>query len=453
MWKKCAEPDFSMSVSAEKMFRKSQIMQNRKIAVVGLGYVGLPVAVAFGKRSEVIGFDISDHRVEELRSGKDSTGEVSSEDLRASNIFYTTDPSKLKEADFIIVAVPTPIDNAKRPDLTPVIKASESVGRNLKKGSIVVYESTVYPGVTEDICLPILERESGLKGGVDFKVGYSPERINPGDREHTFTKIKKVVSGQDLESLEIIAQVYSSVVEPGVHRANSIKVAEAAKVIENTQRDLNLALMNELSVLFNKMGIDTREVLAAAGTKWNFLPFEPGLVGGHCIGVDPYYLTYKAEQIGYHPQVILAGRRINDSMGKYVAEQTVKLLISSGKIIKGSKVLVMGITFKEDIPDIRNTRVVDIINELRDYGCEVYVYDPYADHKDVREGYGLSLLKSPTDAAPYDGIVVAVKHKQFKELGIDGLKKLAGGPTVLADVKGLYSAADARTYGMSYWRL
>ncbi|MFA5812500.1 MAG: nucleotide sugar dehydrogenase [bacterium] len=428
-------------------------MMNRKIAVVGLGYVGLPVAVAFGMHDEVVGYDISQRRIDELKKGHDSTGEVLDEDLRSSRILYTADPSHLKNCDFIIVAVPTPIDDAKRPDLTPVIKASETVGRNLSKGAIVVYESTVYPGVTEEICVPILERESGLKGGKDFKVGYSPERINPGDREHTFTKIKKVVSGQDAESLEIVAQVYASVVTAGVHKASSIKVAEAAKVIENTQRDLNLALMNELSVLFNKMDIDTREVLEAAGTKWNFLPFEPGLVGGHCIGVDPYYLTFRAEQIGYHPQVILAGRRINDSMGKHVAEQTVKKLIAAGKAIKGSKVLVLGLTFKEDIPDIRNTRVVDIVNELKDYGCEVHVYDPHADHDEVHEEYGLKLLANPADYAPYDGVVVAVKHKQFTELGIDGLKKLAGGPSVLADVKGIYSADDARIHGMTYWRL
>jgi UDP-N-acetyl-D-galactosamine dehydrogenase len=425
----------------------------RKIAVVGLGYVGLPVAVAFGKRDEVVGFDINDRRIEELKKGHDSTGEVLGEDLSATKIHYTSDPAALKTCDFIIVAVPTPIDDAKRPDLTPVIKASETVGRNLARNAIVVYESTVYPGVTEEICLPILERESGLKGGVDFKVGYSPERINPGDREHTFTKIKKVVSGQDAESLEIVAQVYASVVTAGVHRASSIKVAEAAKVIENTQRDLNLALMNELSVLFNKMEIDTREVLEAAGTKWNFLPFEPGLVGGHCIGVDPYYLTFRAEQLGYHPQVILAGRRINDSMGKYVAEQTVKHLIHAGKSVKGSKVLVLGLTFKENIPDIRNTRVVDIISELADYGVAVHVYDPHADHREVHEEYGLKMLANPSEYAPYDGVVVAVKHRQFQELGVEGLRELVNGPAVIADVKGLFEPAAVQHAGMTYWRL
>jgi len=426
---------------------------DKHIAVVGLGYVGLPVAVAFGKKAEVIGFDISERRINELRNAKDSTGEVSPEDLKISKIHYTIDPAQLKKTDFIIVAVPTPIDDAKRPDLTQVIEASKIVGRNLTKGSIVVYESTVYPGVTEEICVPILESESGLKNGPDFKVGYSPERINPGDKEHTFTKIKKVVSGQDAESLEIIASVYESVVEAGVHKASSIKVAEAAKVIENTQRDLNLALMNELSVLFGKMGIDTREVLTAAETKWNFLSFEPGLVGGHCIGVDPYYLTYKAEQIGYHPQVILAGRRINDSMGKHVAEQTVKNMIQAGKAVKGAKVLVMGITFKENMPDIRNTRVVDIVNELKEYGVDVNVYDPHADHDEVHEEYGIRLLKNPADGAPYDGVVVAVKHRQFKELGIEGLKRIAGSPSVLADVKGIYDAIGVQNAGMIYWRL
>jgi UDP-N-acetyl-D-galactosamine dehydrogenase len=429
------------------------MQMKRKIAVVGLGYVGLPVAVAFGKKDEVIGFDISERRINELINGRDSTGEVSAAELKNTNIHFTTVPAQLRKADFIIVAVPTPIDEAKKPDLTPVVEASKIVGQNLSKNTIVVYESTVYPGVTEEICMPILERESCLKSGIDFKVGYSPERINPGDKEHTFTKIKKVVSGQDADSLEIIASVYESVVEAGIHRASSIKVAEAAKVIENTQRDLNLALMNELSVLFSKMDIDTREVLDAASTKWNFLRFEPGLVGGHCIGVDPYYLTYKAEQIGYHPQVILAGRRINDSMGKHVAEQTVKNMIASGKTIKGSKVLILGLTFKEDISDIRNTRIIDIVSELKEYGVDVYVYDPHADHEDVRDDYGLDLLNAPSEQAPYDGVIVAVKHRQFRELGVRGLKKLAGNPAVLADVKGIFEADEVKSYGMVYWRL
>ena len=425
----------------------------RKIAVVGLGYVGLPVAVAFGNHAEVVGFDVNAQRIAELKAGIDSTREMLSEDLGRAKVNYTSDSTLLKKCGFIIIAVPTPIDAAKRPDLTAVVNASATVGRNLSKGAIIVYESTVYPGVTEEICLPVLERESGLKGGVDFKVGYSPERINPGDREHTFTKIKKVVSGQDSESLEVIAEVYNSVVEAGVHKASSIRVAEAAKVIENTQRDLNLALMNELSVLFNEMGIDTREVLEAAGTKWNFLPFEPGLVGGHCIGVDPYYLTFKAEQIGYHPQVILAGRRINDSMGKYVAEQTVKHMIAVGKTIKGSKVLVLGLTFKEDIPDIRNTRVVDIISELCDYGCDVHVYDPHADHEEVKEEYGLKLLANLADCAPYDGVIVAVRHRQFRELGGEGLSKITSGAAVLADVKGIFDRGKVEALGVRYWRL
>lgn len=425
----------------------------RKIAVIGLGYVGLPVAVAFGKYEEVIGFDISERRIAELVAGRDSTHEVFAEDLKVAKIHFTTDPTLLQQSDFVIVTVPTPIDDAKRPDLTPVIKATETVGRNLKRGAIVVYESTVYPGVTEDICVPILERESGLKAGQDFKVGYSPERVNPGDREHTFAKIQKVVSGQDSESLEVIAETYGRVVTAGIHRASSIKVAEAAKVIENTQRDLNLALMNELSVLFNKMGIDTQEVLAAAGTKWNFLPFEPGLVGGHCIGVDPYYLTFRAEQLGYHPQVILAGRRINDSMGKHVAEQTVKHLIHADKPVKGSRILILGLTFKEDIPDIRNTRVVDIVNELRDYGVDVHVYDPHANPEEVYEEYGLKMLVKLDEHAPYDGVVVAVKHRQFKELGVEALKRMAGGPSVLVDVKGLYSVAEVQSLGMTCWRL
>lgn len=428
-------------------------MTKRKIAVVGLGYVGLPVAVAFGLKRRVIAFDISKRRVDELRASKDNTGEVAGEDLSRSDIHFTTNPADLKAADFIIVAVPTPIDSSKKPNLGPVETASKIVGRNMSSGAIVVYESTVYPGVTEDFCLPILERESGLKGGVEFKVGYSPERINPGDREHSFTKIQKVVSGQDEESLDVIANVYSSVVEAGIFKARSIRVAEAAKVIENTQRDLNLALMNELSVLFNRMNIDTRDVLEAARTKWNFLPFEPGLVGGHCIGVDPYYLTFRAEQIGYHPQVILAGRRINDSMGKYVAEQTVKHLIHEGKSVKGSKLLVLGLTFKEDIPDIRNTRVIDIINELKDFGCEVHVYDPHADPHEVHAEYSLTMLSNPSDHAPYDGVVVAVKHREFQELGVQGLRRLAGSPALVIDVKGCLDRAEVQRSGMSYWRL
>ncbi|HEX4911309.1 MAG TPA: nucleotide sugar dehydrogenase, partial [Permianibacter sp.] len=343
---------------------------SRKIAVIGLGYVGLPVAVAFGRSVETIGFDINAKRIAELKAGQDHTGEVTAAELAETRILYTDKIDEMRKADFFIVAVPTPVDDANIPDLTPMLKASVSVGKALKKGDIVVYESTVYPGATEEDCVPVLERESGLKCGVDFTVGYSPERINPGDKEHTFTKIKKVVSGQDAKTLDIVADVYSSVVTAGVYRAASIKVAEAAKVIENTQRDLNIALMNELAVIFHRMGIDTVDVLQAAGTKWNFLPFRPGLVGGHCIGVDPFYLTHKAEKLGYHPQVILAGRQINDDMGRFVAQETVKEMLKAGRPIHGARVAVLGLTFKEDCPDLRNSKVINIINELRSYGIE-----------------------------------------------------------------------------------
>lgn len=426
---------------------------NRKIAVVGLGYVGLPVAVAFGQKTGVVGFDISRQRVEELIEGRDSTGEVSSESLKSSRVEFTSEAKRLRDADFIVVAVPTPIDDAKRPNLNPLITASKIVGQNLSRGSIVVYESTVYPGVTEDVCGPILERESGLRRGIDFKIGYSPERINPGDKEHSFARIKKIVSGEDEESLEIITQVYGGVVDAGIHRASSIKVAEAAKVIENTQRDLNVALMNELSILFNKMGIDTREVLDAAGTKWNFLKFEPGLVGGHCIGVDPYYLTYKAEELGYHPQVILAGRRINDSMGKYIAEQTVKHLIKAGRAVKGSKVLILGFTFKEDIPDVRNTRVEDIYRELREFEMDVSIYDPCASAHDVKREFGIDMIQMPDSAGPYDAIVIAVKHRQFRELSVDDLRKFCNGGAVLIDVKGMYDLHEVKKTDFVYWRM
>ena len=353
----------------------------RQIAVVGLGYVGLPIAVAFGKSAPVIGFDINKTKIDELRKGVDRTGEVSTQDLKSSRVRYTCEPSDLKTADFIIVAVPTPINDALQPDLTALKKASELIGANLSPGAIVVYESTVYPGATEEDCLPILEKASGMKSGIDFKIGYSPERINPGDKEHTLERIIKVVSAQDEESLEIVAQTYELVVKAGIHRASSIKVAEAAKVIENTQRDLNIALMNELALIFHRLGIDTRAVLEAAGTKWNFLKFNPGLVGGHCIGVDPYYLTAKAESVGYHPEVILAGRRINNSMGKYVAEQTMKLLSQVERPVSDLRVGVLGLTFKENVPDLRNSKVPDIINELKEYGIQVVVHDP--DRKSV----------------------------------------------------------------------
>ncbi len=427
-----------------------------KLAVVGLGYVGLPLAAAFGRVCEVIGFDISTKKVGELEQGFDATGELSREELAATRIDFTAEPFHLAEAGFIIVTVPTPIDAAKRPDLRPVEAASRSIGRHLAKGSIVVYESTVYPGVTEEICVPILEGESGLKCGVDFTVGYSPERINPGDKVHTVDRIVKVVSGQDTATLETVAAVYELVVTAGVHRAGSIKVAEAAKVIENTQRDLNIALMNELALIFGRLGIPTREVLAAAGTKWNFLNFTPGLVGGHCIGVDPYYLTFKAESIGYHPQVILAGRRINDGMGKYVAEMTVKELIRADKAVKGARVLVLGLTFKENVPDIRNSKVIDIVHELAEYGIEVQIYDPIADPAEARHEYGVELVALEA-AGAVDAVVWAVAHDCFrKELPVERLTALCGngnGRGVVVDVKSLLDGVRVEAAGLRYWCL
>ena len=390
------------------------IKREEKIALVGLGYVGMPIAVEFSKHVDVIGFDINKSKIEAYKRGEDPTQEVGDEGIRSSKVDWTYDETRLKEAKFIIVAVPTPVNDDTTPDLTPVIGSSEIVGRNLAKGSIIVYESTVYPGVTEEICVPILEKESGLKCGVDFKVGYSPERINPGDKVHRLTTIKKIVSGMDEESLDEIAHIYEIVVAAGVHRASSIKVAEAAKVIENSQRDINIAFMNELSIIFNKMGIDTLEVLEAAGTKWNFLPFRPGLVGGHCIGIDPYYLTYRAEQFGYHSQIILAGRRINDDMGKYVAEQTVKQLIKANKTIKEAKVGILGITFKEDCPDARNSKVYDIIKELHEYGIEPIVCDPVADAPDAKRFYGVDLVDI-SNIKNLDCLIIAVMHKEFKE--------------------------------------
>ncbi len=424
----------------------------RTISVVGLGYVGLPVAVAFGRQHQVVGFDIDPVRIEELKQGIERTNEVDPAELARSDIRFTCDPQDLKEADFHIVAVPTPVDEAKRPDLTPVLKASETVGAILEKGDIVVYESTVYPGATEEDCVPVLERCSGLKAGVDFHVGYSPERINPGDREHTFTTITKVVSGDDAETLETVARVYESVVTAGVHRAATIRVAEAAKVIENTQRDLNIALMNELALIFNRMGIDTRDVLAAAGTKWNFLPFDPGLVGGHCIGVDPYYLTHKATMVGYHPQVILAGRRINDGMGEYVASATVKQLIHAGHNVKGSTVTVLGFTFKENVPDLRNTRVIDIVRELRDYGITVQVHDPEADPQEAREEYGISLLEE-SSLEPADAVIFAVPHRQYLQRGWELVTSLLdGGEGPVLDIKGRLDRATLPA-GIVLWRL
>ena len=423
------------------------------IAVVGLGYVGLPLAVEFGKRFPTIGFDLSERKVAAYKTFVDPTGEVSTEELKAaSRLAVTTDPSRLREADFIIVAVPTPIDAAHQPDFAPLLGASETVGRNLRRGATIVFESTVYPGATEEVCVPVIEKHSGMQWRRDFFVGYSPERINPGDREHSLTRITKVVSGDTTETLERVATVYGAVVTAGVHRASSIKVAEAAKVIENTQRDLNIALMNELSLIFHKLGIDTMEVLEAAGTKWNFLPFRPGLVGGHCIGVDPYYLTYKADMLGYHPQVILAGRRINDGMGKYVAEQTVKQLIQSGNHVNGANVNVLGLTFKEDCPDLRNSRVIDVIRELASYGVNVHVHDPVADPAEAREEYGVELRE--WERLPRaDAIVAAVAHREFRKRppGDFAEKLLPNG--LFVDVKSQMDPEALRALGLRVWRL
>jgi len=423
------------------------------VAVIGLGYVGLPLAVEFGKKFKTIGFDLSEAKVRAYRDGIDPTGEVSSEDLKAATqLSCHTDPAVIREADFIVVAVPTPVDDAHQPDLTPLVKSSETVGRHIKPGAIVVYESTVYPGATEEVCIPIIERHSGLRWKEGFFVGYSPERINPGDKERTVTKIVKVVSGDTPETLDKVRDMYAAVITAGVYPASSIKVAEAAKVIENTQRDLNIALMNELSLIFHKIGIDTLEVLEAAGTKWNFLPFRPGLVGGHCIGVDPYYLTYKADMLGYHPQVILAGRRINDGMGKHVAEQTIKSMIQTGCGIKGAKVLVLGLTFKENCPDLRNSKVIDVIRELESFGCEVLVHDPVAEPAEAVHEYGVSLVDW-ADVPECDAIVAAVAHKDYAAMGIDGLltRLRAGG--VFADVKSAYDRNALAERGVRVWRL
>lgn len=432
------------------------ITKDAKIALVGLGYVGMPIAVEFAKHVNVIGFDINKAKIDAYKNGIDPTQEVGDEAIKASTVEWTSDETKLKEAKFIIVAVPTPVNDDTTPDLTPVIGSSEIVGRNLTKGSIVVYESTVYPGVTEETCLPILERESGLKCGVDFKIGYSPERINPGDKVHRLTTIKKIVSGMDEESLEEIAKVYGIVVAAGVHKASCIKVAEAAKVIENSQRDINIAFMNELSIIFNKMGIDTLEVLEAAGTKWNFLPFRPGLVGGHCIGIDPYYLTYRAEQFGYHSQIILSGRRINDDMGKYVAEQTVKQLIAADKSIKNAKVGCLGITFKEDCPDARNSKVNDILKELHEYGINPIVCDPVADVSDAKHFYGID-LEPLSELKELDCLIIAVAHKEFKSLTNDDIAKMfkdeSNNKKVIMDVKGVRNKNELLGLGYRYWRL
>jgi UDP-N-acetyl-D-galactosamine dehydrogenase len=423
------------------------------IGVVGLGYVGLPLAVEFGKKVRTIGLDLSEEKVQAYLRHCDPTGEVSTEELKAAHrLEPTTDASRLRDADFVIVAVPTPVDAAHQPDFSPLVGASIAVGRHLKRGATVVYESTVYPGATEEVCIPLLERESGLKWKEGFFVGYSPERINPGDREHTLRRIVKVVSGDSAETLERVARTYEMVIDAGVHRASSIKVAEAAKVIENTQRDLNIALMNELALIFHRLGIDTMEVLQAAGTKWNFLPFRPGLVGGHCIGVDPYYLTHKADMLGYHPQVILAGRRINDGMGQYIAEQTVKQLIQSGASVKDADIVVLGLTFKENCPDLRNSRVIDIIRELQSYGARVTVHDPLADAKEAMHEYGVELR--PWDELPKaSAIVAAVAHDAFKRRPVgDFAAKLQPGG-LYVDVKCQADARQLQARGLRVWRL
>jgi UDP-N-acetyl-D-galactosamine dehydrogenase len=429
------------------------LSESTVVAVVGLGYVGLPLAVEFGKKYQTIGYDLSDSKITAYREHYDPTGEVSGEDLKASTqLEVTTDPGRLARADFLIVAVPTPVDEAHIPDFSPLVAASTTVGRYMKAGTTVVYESTVYPGATEEVCIPILERESGLQWKRDFHVGYSPERVNPGDKERTITKIVKVVSGDNEATLKAVGNLYESVITAGVHRASSIKVAEAAKVIENIQRDLNIALMNELAIIFDKLGIDTLEVLRAAGTKWNFLPFRPGLVGGHCIGVDPYYLTYKAEILGYHPQVILAGRRINDGMAAFVAQQTVKQMIDSGSSIKGAKVVVLGLAFKENCPDIRNSKVADLVRELQDYGCDVLVHDPIADPVEAKHEYGLALM--PWEKLPQaEAFVAAVSHRQYHDMPISDLLMKLNPGGVFIDVKSAYSNQAITEMGFRAWRL
>ena len=453
------------------------VSREEKISLVGLGYVGMPIAVAFSKKTDVIGFDINTEKIKQYINGIDPTKEVGNEVIKNTTVDFTSDETRLREAKFHIVAVPTPVKEDRTPDLIPLVSASRTLGRNLTKGSIVVFESTVYPGVTEDICVPILEKESGLECGIDFKVGYSPERINPGDQEHRLESIIKVVSGIDKEALDIIAKIYELVVDAGVYKAESIKVAEAAKVIENSQRDINIAFMNELSIIFNKMEIDTKAVLEAAGTKWNFLKFTPGLVGGHCIGVDPYYLTYKAEQMGYYPQVILSGRKINDDMGKYVAESTVKKMIKANKQINGSKVAIFGITFKENCPDVRNTKVIDVIKELEEYGVEVKVIDPVADKEDLWREYRINTCEKEV-IIDMDAVIFAVSHEEFKGISLLEVKRMFRpsvynnsevmaevaatseeildvdySSSVLIDIKGLFNRQDAENAGFSYWRL
>lgn len=437
------------------MITFEEIKNRRKpIAIVGLGYVGLPLAVAFARHFEVIGFDVNQARINELRSGKDHTREVSAEALSACTASFTADPANLAKAGVIIVAVPTPIDSHRNPDLGPVKSASNLVGQYMPKGCIVVYESTVYPGLTEEICAPILEKKSGLQLNSDFALGYSPERINPGDKVHTLTTITKIVSASTPQALEVLAQLYGAIIEAGIHRASSIRVAEAAKVIENTQRDLNIALMNELAQIFDHMGLDTREVLEAAGTKWNFLPFRPGLVGGHCIGVDPYYLTFKAEELGFHPEVILAGRRINDRMGKYLAECAVKRLIRAGGKVSGCRVGILGLTFKENVPDLRNTRVVDVIHEIESYGGRPIVHDPLAIPAEAISEYGVQ-LEPLENFKDLDVLILAVAHDEYASLDPQTIRGFFANPdaAVVIDAKGLFAPADMKAAGLEYWRL
>jgi len=431
------------------------LSREKKLAVIGLGYVGLPLAVEFSRIMDVIGYDKSRERVLELKEGRDSTREVNSRELEDSGIYFTDDPGYIGQAGIIIIAVPTPIDRFNIPDTGALMSASETAGKNMKKGSTVIYESTVYPGLTEEECVPVLERNSGFTHGRDFFVGYSPERVNPGDKEHTIDRIVKVVSGDTRETAEFVEKLYSLIIKAGVYRVSDIKTAEAAKVIENTQRDLNIAFMNELSIIFHRMGIDTREVLRAAGTKWNFLRFEPGLVGGHCIGVDPYYLTFRAESLGYHPQVILSGRKINNSMGKFIAENAVKRIIKADRNVHRSKILLLGFTFKENIPDIRNTRVIDIYNELIEYGAHVDIYDPLASRDDALRHYKIKLLERLDNTVKYDAIILAVRHDAFlTEFSLDRIREYLNGPgSLLMDIKGIYNKKDAEKMGLAYWAL
>jgi len=427
-----------------------------KIAVIGLGYVGMPIAVAFSKKAEVIGFDLNKEKIELYKAGIDPTNEIGNDEIKKSSVEFTSNENKLKEAKFFVVSVPTPINSDKTPNLFPIEDASKIIGRNLNKGSIVVYESTVYPGVTEDVCIPILEKESGLKCGIDFKVGYSPERINPGDKVHRLENIIKIVSGMDSDSLEEIAKVYELIIEAGVHKAESIKVAEAAKVVENSQRDINIAFMNELAMVFDRMGIDTHAVINAMNTKWNALKFYPGLVGGHCIGVDPYYFIYEAEKLGYHSQIILSGRKINDSVGKFIADATIKSLIHSNKVIKKSKVVILGMTFKENTPDTRNSKVIDIIKSLREYGVEPIIVDPVADKTETKKEYGIDLMNYQ-DISDADCVLMAVAHKEFLNLTLSDIDKLYGdlinSEKVLIDVKNIFNKKDVKEKGYNYWSL